>query len=279
VQECIVRGLQIHATEYIEIAQFDTRGTMSFHASVSPREASQWRRKNGRGIAVPGLRKNSLRATPAFQNWLLHLELLILHSFLESFLSGTDRDRQGLPTHYRVRLLEDWRNYLGCPAEVALRIGDGLSLNSGAVCFHLDHLNDPRRKFDQISWGSVCIPRWSAYLSEKLLDSMTRFGVPLQNTMFTVLCYGRAIIGSQWDRHEGVVDKTCPLFQCCMALIEDEIYETDFNTLDSLVARKNMMILLENLALDGSLNNYQYKGRYALLPECNNWYAFIGAFA
>jgi hypothetical protein len=129
---------------------------------------------------------------------------------------------------------------------------------------------------DQISWGSVCIPKWSAYLSEKSLDSMKTFGVPLQNTMFTVLCYGRAIIGSQSDRHEGLVDKTCPLFQCCVALIEDEIYETDYNTLDSLVPREKMMI---NSALDGSLNNYQYKGRYALLPECNNRFAFIGAFA
>jgi hypothetical protein len=147
VQECIIRGLQLHATEYIEISQFDTRGTMSFHAGVSPREASQWRRKNRCGIVVPGLRKNSLRATPSFRNWLLHLELLISHSFLESFLSGTDRDRQGLPTRYRLKLLEDWRNYLGCPAEFAstLRIGGGLSLNAGAVCFHLNHLNDPRR--------------------------------------------------------------------------------------------------------------------------------------
>jgi hypothetical protein len=149
VKDCILIGLELHATEYIRISQFDTRGTMSFHAGVSPREASEWKRKNGCGIAVPGLQK-----------WLLHLVILISHSFLESFLSGTDRDRQGIPTKYRLKLLEDWREYLGCPAEFAsdLRIGGGLSLNSGAVCFHLDHLNDPRRGYDQISWGSVCIP-------------------------------------------------------------------------------------------------------------------------
>ena len=162
VKECIKNGLRKHAMEYIEIAQFDTRGTMSFHAGVSPREATEWKRKNGCGIAVPGLRKNSMRASPSFLKWLLHLKILISHCFLERFLEGTIRERQALPTKFRVQLLEDWRSYLGCPAEYAseLRIGGGLSLNSGAVCFHLDHLNDPRENYDQILWGSICVKSW-----------------------------------------------------------------------------------------------------------------------
>jgi hypothetical protein len=173
VKECLTRGLVVHAAEYVEIAQFDTWGTMSFHAGVSPREASAWKRKNGCGIAVPGLRKNSLRASSSFRKWLLHLEILISHCFLERFLSGTEKDRQGIPTKYRIQLLEDWRDYLGCPAEYAksLRIGGGLLLNSGPICFHLDHLNNPHPLFDQISWGSICVKNWETYL---LKASFTR---------------------------------------------------------------------------------------------------------
>jgi hypothetical protein len=214
VKDCITKGLETHASEYVSISQFDTRGTMLFHAGVSPREASEWKRKNGCRIAIPGLRKNSLRATSSFRNWLLHLEILISHCFLEKFLSGMSKDRQGIPTQFRIQLLEDWRNYLGCPAEYAksLHIGGGLSLNSGPVCFHLNHLNDPRPLFDQISWGSVCVANWEQYLSKSSLEVMKRFKVPLHNTMFTALMYRRAIIGSQSDWLEGVVDQTCSFF-------------------------------------------------------------------
>jgi hypothetical protein len=178
VKECIYTRLEKHACEYVTISQFDTRGTMSFHAGVSPREAAQWKQKNGCGIAVPdlrkNLRKNSLHASQSFRKWLLHLEVLISHCFLERFLSGTDKDRQAIPTKYRIQLLEDWRRYLGCPEDYAssLRIGGGLSLNSGPVCFHLDHLNDPRPLFDQISWGSVCVKDWEIYLSKSSIEVM-----------------------------------------------------------------------------------------------------------
>lgn len=281
VKDCITNGLKLHGGEYVAISQFDTRGTMSFHAGVSPREGAEWSRKNGCGIAVPGLRKNSLRASSSFRKWLLHLEILISHCFLEKFLTGTEKEQQAIPNQYRIQLLEDWRDYLGCPAEYAktLRIGGGLSLNSGPVCFHLDHLNDPRELFDQISWGSVCVKNWDMYLTKTSLNVMKKFKVPLENTMFTALMYGRAIIGSQSDRLEGVVDHTCSFFQCCVSMIEDESYTTDFNTLEDAKSCTTMRLLLSNSAMDGLSTKYQYRGRYALIHECNNRFAFMGAFA
>ena len=215
VRDCLENGLKLHADEYIGIAQYDTQGTMLFHAGVSLREATEWKRKNGCGITIPGLRKNLMRASPSFRKWLLHLEILISHCFLDNFLTGTIREWQAIPSKFCCQLLEDWREHLGCPDKFAseLRIGGGLSLNSGPVCFHLDHMNDPRMLFDQISWGSLCVKRWDNYLSKEALNVMRKYDVPLQNRMFTALIYGRAIIGSQSDRLEGAVDETCPFFQ------------------------------------------------------------------
>ncbi len=97
--------------------------------------------------------------------------------------------------------------------------------------------------------------------------------------MFTVLLYGRAIIGLQSDRLAGVVDKTCPFIQCCVSMIEDETYKTDFNTLENVTSRETMQQLLQISANDGVQIGYQYKGRYSLIPECNNRFAFMGSFA
>jgi hypothetical protein len=136
VRQCLLQGLLSHGNEYVEMAMSDDRGTMSFHAGVSPREGAQWHRKNGCGIAFPGLRQNSLRASVAFRNWLLHLEVLIAHSFVEKFLSGTDRDQQAIPCRYCQEVLEEWMDYLGCPTgyEGKLRIGGGLSRECQFSC-------------------------------------------------------------------------------------------------------------------------------------------------
>jgi hypothetical protein len=99
---------------------------------------------------------------------------------------------------------------------------------------------------------------------------MKRFKVPLQNTMFTALMYGRAIIGSQSDRLSGVVDQTCSFFRCCVSMIQEETYLTDFNTLEEPRKRQSMVDLLSTAALDGLETGYHYKRRYALVEECNN---------
>jgi hypothetical protein len=281
VKLCLQSGLMDHGEEYVALSTFDSRGTMSFHAGVSPREGKQWRRKNGCGIALPGLRTNSLRASTRFRNWLLHLEVLIAHCFIERFLCGTEREHQGVPNQYHLEVLKEYIDYLGCPAKYAthLRIGGGLSLNCGTVSFHLDHLNDPRPYYDQIAWGSIFVESWQTILTPESLQSMKTSGVSTDNSMFTALVYGRAIVGSQADRLAGVVNESSPFFQCCVSLINNESFPTDHTTLENETTRTNLMRLLENHVEDGSKLNFDYSGKFARLQECNNRLTFLGSFA
>jgi hypothetical protein len=207
--------------------------------------------------------------------------VLIAHSFVDKFLSGTNRDLQAIPNRYRQEVLEEWMEYLGCPADYKgkLRIGGGLSLNAGSVSFHVDHLNDPRRLFDQIAWASIFLESWEPFVTQLNLERIKSFDVPTVNTMFTALVYGRGIVGSQADKLAGVVNKNCPLFQCCVSMINEEEFPTDFNCLEDATARKNMQLALEHHIEDGSTNDFSYNAKYARFPEGNNRFVFLGSFA
>jgi hypothetical protein len=74
--------------------------------------------------------------------------------------------------------------------------------------------------------------------------------------MFTALVYDRAIVGSQADKLAGVVNKTCSLFQCCVSMINEEKFPTDYKSLKDAIARKNMQLALEHHLEDGSKNDF-----------------------
>ena len=62
-------------------------------------------------------------------------------------------------------------------------------------------------------------------------------------------------------------------------MIQDECYQTDYNTLDDPTLQEEMKRLLLLSAENSLQTNYQYMEKYALIPECNNRFAFLGAFA
>ena len=281
VQMCLDQGLQEHAEEFIKLATFDTRGTMSFHAGPSPREGTRWKRRNGVGIAVPGLRERSLPATKKFRQWLLHLQILISHQFLETYLEGTMRNQQAIPDRYRLEQTKEWRKYLGCPNTTIndLRLGDGLSLNAGSVGFHLDHMNDSRTNHDQITWGLIHIPTWKKYLSSASILQLKKYNVSSENTAFTALMYGRAIVGSQAEKEAGIINVNCPLFQTCVSLIKDEEFPLDFNLLKEKTSRDAFTKLLLSSKVHGPDTEFDYKQYYATVLEGNNRFIFLGSFA
>jgi hypothetical protein len=160
-----------------------------------------------------------------------------------------------------------------------IRLGDGLSLNAGTVGFHLDHLNDPRFLYDQITWGLIQVDSWYTYLSEKSLDLLKTNNVSETNSAFTALFYGRSIVGSQADKLAGIADESNPLFQTCVGLINDEIFPFDYGTLQVLESRRRMMSSIAAAKVDGRVSGSDYKGWYAQFPEGNNRFVFLGSFA
>ena len=112
LRTCLHDGLMLHANEYVRLCISDHRGTASFHAGLTVQEGDQWTRKNGCGIAFPGLMKNCRDTTASFRQWLLQQEIIIAHAFPATFLSGSDRDQQGVPTKFRVEILQEWYDYL-----------------------------------------------------------------------------------------------------------------------------------------------------------------------
>ena len=201
--------------------------------------------------------------------------------FSRFFLSGSDRDQQGIPTKFRLEILQEWYDYLKVPSQYqgVLQIGGGLSLSSGAVSFHQDHLQDPSRQYDQIAWGGRFIDSWANYLSLKNLEKLKSMGVATENTMFTSLVYSRSITGSQAAKLEGVVNQTCPLFKCCVSLINDEQFPFDYNYLEDTSRRNYLIGTLENMLEDERKKDFHYKGQYVFLNEGNNRYTFLGSFA
>lgn len=270
-------GLLRHADEFISLALPDKRDVLGFHAGPSPKEGAQWSRQNGNGVAIAGLGKNSLKASDSFRHWILCLNVLVSHTFLERFLSNTTRKAQGIPCSVRQEARRNWLDYQGISPDNANklvpRLSDAVSLTTGQTVFHFDGLNDSKSEHDNISLGMKYIKNWSEYCSKRSLQKLESHGLRVANTAFTALAYQRAINGSVTDRIKGVADVSCPLFQEVVKLIRDSKYPFDPNLIEDPSLRS--LFRSSILALPKQ-TEIKYCGRYLLAHEGNNRFTFLG---
>jgi hypothetical protein len=88
---------------------------------------------------------------------------------------------------------------------------------------------------------------------------LKKYNVCSENTAFTALMYGRAIVGSQAEKEAGIINVNCPLFQTCVSLIKDEEFPLDFNLLKEKTSRDAFTKLLLSSKVHGPDTEFDYK--------------------
>jgi hypothetical protein len=277
VDHVLHTGLLCHADEFIRLALPDKRNVLGFHAGPSPKEGAQWFRQNGNGVAIAGLGQNSLKASDGFRSWIMCLNVLISHTFLDRFLSFTSRKDQGIPCAVRQQARRAWLDYQGISVEdatnLAPRLSDAVSLTTGMTVFHFDGLNDSKPEHDNISLGMKSVNNWEDYCSPSSIEKLKSNGLRTTNTAFTALAYQRAINGSITDRINGVADTACPLFKEIVKLIVESKYPFDPAPIKDPESRSLFRSSILSLR---SQNQIDSCGRYVLTPEGNNRFTFLG---
>jgi hypothetical protein len=278
----VLEGLSKFANEFVSLSYSDSlRKILGFNMGFSPREGPQWKRKNGSGIAEPGLYKNSGKASPQFRRWILHLATLICHQFLQRFLGETTRSKQSMLSKTRRHLLEDWIDYFGLRDDVACpitRICEGITLHTGSTLVHFDSQNDPEAPMDHITWALNYIGDWRDYASDESIKILEKTGVPTRNTAFTVLCYMRRVMSSQAKKLDGIIDTTCPLF-VEMAGVNMSEQPVDVATLGGYQDIRTIAFIEYALHHGTLRHDYDYRGYYATLREGLNRFLFLGSIA
>jgi hypothetical protein len=274
VHHVLHAGLMCHGDEFINLAMHDKRHVLGFHAAPS----AQWHRENGNGVALAGLGKNGLRASLDFRRWILCLNVLISHVFLDRFLSSTSRLSQGMPCEIRQGVRQAWLEHQTISREAttknAPRLADAMSLTAGMTVFHFDGLNDSRPDHDNISLGMSSIEDWAFYVSSASLKKLEQHGLATKNTAFTALAHQRAVNGSMTDWMRGVADASCPLFCEIVKLIKSN-FPFDPAPIHEANARLLFRSAISVLPME-QRNRINYWGRHALTPEGNNQFTFLG---
>jgi hypothetical protein len=153
-----------------------------------------------------------------------------------------------------------------------------MTLLCGHIFFHQDWLNNLRWLQEHISFGLVFIDNWSKYLSPESLRKFEKLKIPFQNTNFTVLCYTRAINGSQSDKLAGIANQTCPLFKLCVDIITNKTYQADYGQLEDKTFREQFLhMILHNK--EQAHSTFDYSGMIVKIKEGTNRFIFLGAIA
>jgi hypothetical protein len=112
VQLCYKRQVQLifgsflskHPDEFISFAAMDGRNALSLHAGPSPRDGTRWIRVNGRGIAKPGLQKNTLEVSKEMRKEMGQICLFLVEILLRKMVTGTQREHECVSDEYRHSL-------------------------------------------------------------------------------------------------------------------------------------------------------------------------------
>jgi hypothetical protein len=278
--------LSKHADEFVLFAGMDSRNTLSLHAGPSPRDGTRWVRVNGRGVAIPGLRKGTLHVSEQMRKDMGQVCLFIVEILLRKMVLGTVREKQGVADEYRHSLNDLWRQYLCYPELLTseiVRLGEALTIHIGkASLLHYDFMNDPMDLFDNISWVLNVVDDLRLYLSESSIAKCQSSGVPLENVPVTFLSYMRSILGSQALKLKGVANENCSLFRMYATQISFD-FETDTERLNDATFRTKFLNLIRSERLNGlqypkKILKEDYKGAFCILKENNNRHIFIGSF-